>query len=129
MTTHRFSILLVASFGVLMFANAQAGGLSMDSGSRMASESSSSASDADCPKPAITRTIQTGVQTIQRSNPASTQISDARQPSANPAVAPGNDVADSAPPVGSSTGGTGGLITPSKLRGNRWQSLVPGAIK
>lgn len=129
MTTHRFSILLVASFGVLMFANAQAGGLSMDSGSRMASEPSSGASDADCPKPAITRTIQSNAQTIQLSNPASAQISDVRQPSASPVVAPRNEVADSAPPVGSSSGGTGALITPSKLRGNRWQSLVPGAIK
>lgn len=126
MNAHKLSIFLTASFGLLMFATAQAGELSMDAGRMVASNSSAGASDADCPKPAITRAIQPEVRTVQPANSAPALVSDARQsPAAKPAVA----AADAVPPTGSSASGVGTLITPSKLRGNRWQSLVPGAIK
>jgi len=126
MIAHKLSIFLTASFGLLMFVTAQAGEMSMDAGSRIASNSHTAASDADCPKPAITRAIQPEVRASQPGKPAPSLVGDARQaPAAKPAVA----VADVVPPTGSSASGVGTLITPSNLRGNRWQSLVPGAIK
>ena len=126
MNAHKLSIFLTASFGLLMFVTAQAGEMSMDAGSRIASNSHTAASDADCTKPAITRAIQPEVRASQPGKPAPALVGDARQaPAAKPAVA----VADVVPPTGSSASGVGTLITPSKLRGNRWQSLVPGAIK
>ena len=122
MTTRKFTVFLPLA-GVLLFAAAaHAGDFSMDAGSR-ASEpaSSSSGRHGDCAS--FGSSAIGSVDGVRDSTPSSTSTASDRVASS----AASRASADSTP--GGSNTSTEAIGVPIKTRSNRWQSLVPGAIK
>lgn len=125
MTMRKLTLGPTALALLLFAASSQAGELSLEiSGvvADRAEESYASKADQDCANPGPSA-IDSGTATVHtRSNPAVA------------AGRPAQAVGDATQMVGGSTTGASGATAdsvgaPSKVRSNRWQSLVPGAIK
>ncbi len=126
MNTPRFTSCLSAAAALLFAASVQAGEISMDAGGLFANSGArnpDAGSNRDCsPAPRSMANDSERSSTARHSPTASAAIAD------SVAADDGNGVADNATSTGSSQADST-ISVPIKARGNRWQSLVPGAIK
>ncbi|HMM67064.1 MAG TPA: hypothetical protein PKC03_09000 [Dokdonella sp.] len=125
MNTPRFTSCLSAAAALLFAASVQAGELSMDAGGMFANSgarTSDAGSNRDCASAPKSIADDSERSPARHVPTASAAIADSVSADDDTGVA-GNATSTGSSPADSP------ISVPIKARGNRWQSLVPGAIK